>query len=206
MAERVYHVYILASQRNGTLYIGVTNDLARRMWQHRTGAGSKFAARYRRDTSCLVRDSWRSRSKRSPAKSSLRNGIGAGSSTDREDEPDLARPLRRVECLGAARQAALDSRFRGNDTCRARESGGPVSARRTALDIPPSRGIEQRTVVPAKAGTLGERVSCAGFPAFAGMTGRPYPFFGSTWPPKPLRIAEMIFSAKVCCWRERKRV
>jgi predicted GIY-YIG superfamily endonuclease len=30
-----YYVYILASQRNGTLYIGVTNTLVRRTWQHR---------------------------------------------------------------------------------------------------------------------------------------------------------------------------
>lgn len=39
-------VYILASQRNGTLYTGVTNNLPRRMEEHRNGRGSKFAADY----------------------------------------------------------------------------------------------------------------------------------------------------------------
>ncbi|WP_144224181.1 GIY-YIG nuclease family protein [Mesorhizobium amorphae] len=39
-------VYILASQKNGTLYIGVTSDLPGRLLQHQTGTGSKFAARY----------------------------------------------------------------------------------------------------------------------------------------------------------------
>ena len=39
-------VYILASARNGTLYIGVTSDLASRMDQHRNGKGSKFVARH----------------------------------------------------------------------------------------------------------------------------------------------------------------
>mgnify|MGYP000956984253 FL=1 len=43
---RTYWVYILASRRNGTLYTGVTNDLSRRVFEHRSGAGSKFAARY----------------------------------------------------------------------------------------------------------------------------------------------------------------
>jgi putative endonuclease len=33
-----FYVYILASRRNGTLYIGMTDDLARRVWQHRIGA------------------------------------------------------------------------------------------------------------------------------------------------------------------------
>jgi putative endonuclease len=35
-------VYILASRRNGTLYIGVTSDLLGRMEQHREGIGSAF--------------------------------------------------------------------------------------------------------------------------------------------------------------------
>jgi len=41
-----YFVYILASQRNGTLYIGVTNDLLRRLDQHRRGTATAFTARY----------------------------------------------------------------------------------------------------------------------------------------------------------------
>ena len=41
-----YAIYIMASQKNGTLYIGVTNDIARRASEHRNGQGSEFAARY----------------------------------------------------------------------------------------------------------------------------------------------------------------
>jgi len=42
-----YSVYILASRRYGTLYIGVTNNLARRMAEHRAGLGSEFVKQYR---------------------------------------------------------------------------------------------------------------------------------------------------------------
>lgn len=41
-----YHVYILASRKNGTLYIGVTNHLARRISQHREGTASAFTRKY----------------------------------------------------------------------------------------------------------------------------------------------------------------
>ena len=39
-------VYILASRRNGTLYIGVTSDLLLRMEQHHRGVGSAFVKKY----------------------------------------------------------------------------------------------------------------------------------------------------------------
>ena len=41
-----YHVYILASRRYGTLYIGVTTSLQHRLEQHRLGIGSKFVKQY----------------------------------------------------------------------------------------------------------------------------------------------------------------
>ncbi len=40
-------VYILASKPNGTLYVGVTSDLVRRIWQHRNDAVEGFTRRYR---------------------------------------------------------------------------------------------------------------------------------------------------------------
>ncbi|MCY4583703.1 MAG: GIY-YIG nuclease family protein [Chloroflexi bacterium] len=39
-------VYILASERNGTLYTGVTSNLPQRTWQHKHGPGDGFASRY----------------------------------------------------------------------------------------------------------------------------------------------------------------
>ncbi|MGB0506735.1 MAG: GIY-YIG nuclease family protein [Pikeienuella sp.] len=45
-------VYILANRRNGTIYTGVTNDLVRRIHQHRTRAVPSFTKRY--DVTSLV--------------------------------------------------------------------------------------------------------------------------------------------------------
>jgi putative endonuclease len=39
-------VYMMADRYRGTLYVGVTSDLARRISQHRDGTGSDFCARY----------------------------------------------------------------------------------------------------------------------------------------------------------------
>jgi len=39
-------VYIMASRRNGTVYVGVTSNLPQRAWQHRTNAVAGFTKRY----------------------------------------------------------------------------------------------------------------------------------------------------------------
>ena len=46
MLTRSYFVYLLASRRNGTLYVGVTNDLMRRVCQHKQGLVEGFTKRY----------------------------------------------------------------------------------------------------------------------------------------------------------------
>ena len=43
---RAVHVYILASQRNGALYVGDTSNLARRVHEHREGVIKGFTHRY----------------------------------------------------------------------------------------------------------------------------------------------------------------
>jgi putative endonuclease len=40
-------IYILASKRNGTLYIGVTSQIEQRIWQHKSGAFSGFTQQYK---------------------------------------------------------------------------------------------------------------------------------------------------------------
>ncbi len=44
--KRTYYVYLLASRPNGTLYAGVTNNLERRVVEHRQGAVEGFTKRY----------------------------------------------------------------------------------------------------------------------------------------------------------------
>lgn len=49
---KIFYVYILASKQNGTLYIGVTSDLIKRVWEHKKKLMDGFTTRY--DVSKLV--------------------------------------------------------------------------------------------------------------------------------------------------------
>ena len=42
-----YYIYILASKRNGTLYIGFTNDIVKRVYQHKEGLIAGFTQKYK---------------------------------------------------------------------------------------------------------------------------------------------------------------
>ena len=42
----MFFVYLLSSKPHGTLYVGVTSDLPKRVWEHKTKAVSGFTARY----------------------------------------------------------------------------------------------------------------------------------------------------------------
>ncbi len=44
--EKLFYVYILASTYNGTLYVGVTSNLPKRVWDHKEGTVKGFTQRY----------------------------------------------------------------------------------------------------------------------------------------------------------------
>ena len=46
MSAKTYYVYILANKRNGTLYIGVTNHIERRVYEHQQGLIEGFTKKY----------------------------------------------------------------------------------------------------------------------------------------------------------------
>jgi putative endonuclease len=46
MAEKQPCVYILASRRNGTLYVGVTSNLVKRVWEHKNDVVAGFTKKY----------------------------------------------------------------------------------------------------------------------------------------------------------------
>ena len=47
MPQAIYCVYIMTNAYNTTLYTGVTNNLIRRVLEHKNGSGSKFTSKYR---------------------------------------------------------------------------------------------------------------------------------------------------------------
>ena len=47
--DKQYYVYILFSKKNGTLYVGVTSDLVKRVWQHKNKLVKGFTQKYNVD-------------------------------------------------------------------------------------------------------------------------------------------------------------
>jgi len=46
MKEKKFYVYIMAKERNSTFYVGITSDLAKRVWEHKSEAVEGFTKKY----------------------------------------------------------------------------------------------------------------------------------------------------------------
>ena len=153
-----YHVYILASKPNGTLYIGVTNNIARRVWEHKQRAGRGLHEEVRRAQAGRIARRLRDPRRPFREKNVSKSGIGRrrSSSSNRQTlewkdlygDGDVHATARRPgDGLRLAREWTLDSL---------------ACAGMTGSGIPPGASTRIRR---HRAGTL------EWIPAFAGMTG-----------------------------------
>jgi putative endonuclease len=114
-------VYIMASRRNGTLYIGVTSNLVQRVWQHREGAVDGFTTKY--DVKTLVWYELHATMEHAIAREKAlkkwnrtwKLKLIESDNPEWRDRWTEITGTSRTEGVQAADAEALDSRFRGND-------------------------------------------------------------------------------------------
>jgi putative endonuclease len=75
--ERSFYVYFMTNYSCRVLYIGVTNNVERRVWEHRQGVGSEFAKKYHVNRVVYVEE-YQQRWKPLRARNSLRGGSAFG--------------------------------------------------------------------------------------------------------------------------------
>jgi predicted GIY-YIG superfamily endonuclease len=133
MSARSFYVYVLASRIGGTLYIGVTNDLIRRVAQHKSKLIESFTEKYERRAASLLRTVRRSRERDQAGEATEEVESGMGNTIDRRTRSELERPL-----PGNRRQLeAVMPRFRRGIQYAAAVVIEPK--RLGVLDRPPSR-------------------------------------------------------------------
>ena len=107
-----FYIYLLASRRHGTLYLGVTNDLVRRVYEHKTKVVPGFTRRYGVDRWSGSRSMTIPRP-RSVAKKSSRNGGGIGKSGSSKSRIRNGATSTRRSSSDARRSGARHSREPG---------------------------------------------------------------------------------------------
>ena len=112
--ERLPCVYLLASDRNGTLYVGVTSNLVARIWQHREHQVEGFTSRYG-----VARLVWYEMHDTMESAIEREKRIKKWNRAWKVEMIDALNPSWRdlwPDITGQAPKAAsMDSRFRGND-------------------------------------------------------------------------------------------
>jgi hypothetical protein len=103
------YVYIMASQKNGTLYIGVTTDLSRRVFEHRNGLLPGFTAEARLQALGLVRGAFRRARGHSPRANVEDVAAGVEGIVDRESESGLERALPRHGVVSVRTRSVVDA-------------------------------------------------------------------------------------------------
>ncbi len=88
-----YYVYVLASKRNGTLYVGVTSNLIRRIYEHKSNLVKGFTEKY--DVHMLVHyESCESVESAIGREEQLKEAEELEAKADRGDQSTMDRPVR----------------------------------------------------------------------------------------------------------------